>query len=171
MTQEWKKELFQNLYERLMKVTADNVLGQTPAGEYFLKTILAASAGSQDSVLIQAAPWQAREDVLLMELYVQLAEEVKPEAETQFREAIDELNSFLPIGALGISPRDGSVYLRDCFKLLTDRTPEEAAADAWVDYEMMMEEVGAAYPGLKAIWTGEKTFAQAVEAGLLKKYS
>lgn len=171
MTQEWKKDFFRCLSERLGKVTDDSLLAQLPTGEWVLKTILTACTGSEDSVLVQAAAYQARADVLLMELYVQLADAYVPQTEGELWAAMDELNSFVPVGALGISPRDGSVYLRDCFKLLTDQSPETAAADAYVDYEMIMEEVMAAYPGLKLIWTGEKTFAQVVEMGLLRKYS
>lgn len=171
MTQEWKKEFFRNLSERLGKVTDDNMLAQTPAGEWYLKTILAASAGSDDSVLVQAVTYQARDDVLLMELYVQLAPGFEVRAESEVRAVIDELNFFIPIGAAGISPKDGGIYLRDCFKLLADEPADKAAADAYTDYEMIMEEVMAAYEGLKLIWTGEKTFAQVVEMGLLKKYS
>ena len=171
MTQEWKTEFFKGLYEKLGKVTDDNVLDQLPNGEWYLKTLLAAAADSEDSVLVQAAPYQARPDVLLMELYVQLTSSFAPEAESELRAAMDELNSFMPIGALGISPKDGSIYLRDCFKLLTDGAVEKAVEDAYVDYEMIMEEIMAAYTGLKLIWTGEKTFAQVVELDLLKKYS
>lgn len=171
MTQEWKKDFFKSLSERLGKITDDNLLAQSPEGEWYLKTILAAYAGSEDSVLIQAVTYQARADVLLMELYVRLTPAFEAQAEAEVRAVIDELNSFVPIGALGISPRDGSLYLRDCFKLLTDEPADKAAEDAYMDYELIMEEVMAAYQGLKLIWTGEKTFAQVVELGLLKKYS
>lgn len=171
MTQEWKKEFFRNLSEKLGKITDDNILAQNPGGEWYLKTILAASAGSEDSVLIQAVTYQAREDVLLMELYVLLTPAFEAQAEAEVRTVIDELNSFVPIGAVGISPRDGSIYLRDCFRLPADGPADKAAEDAYTDYELIMEEVMAAYPGLKLIWTGEKTFAQVAEMGLLKKYS
>lgn len=171
MTQEWKKEFFGCLGERLGRITEDNILAQNPGGEWYLKTILAASAGVEDSVLVQAAAYQARKDVLLLELYVLLSRSYQPQAEAELRAAMDELNSFLPVGVVGISPRDGSVYLRDCFRLLTEESADRAAQDAYTDYEMVMEGVMAAYPGLKLIWTGEKTFAQVVELGLLKKYS
>lgn len=171
MTQEWKQEFFKALYEKLGTITDDNVLAQNEAGEWYLKTLLAAAAGSEDSVMVQAASYQARPDVLLMELYVQLTSEFNLQAEQEVRAVMDELNSFLPIGALGISPKDKSIYLRDCFRIPADGTVEQAVEDAYVDYEMIMEEVMAAYPGLKLIWTGEKTFLQVVEMGLLKKYS
>ena len=171
MTQEWKKDFFEKLEERLEKITDDNILAQDPGGEWYLKTILAASADLEESVLVQAVTYQARPDVLMMELYVQLSAMYHPEAELEVRTAMDELNSFLPIGALGISPRDGSIYLRDCFRLPAEESADKAAEDAYTDYELIMEEVMAAYPGLKLIWTGEKTFAQVVEMGLLRKYS
>lgn len=171
MTQEWKKEFFQRLSERLGRITDDNMLAQNPGGEWYLQTILAACAGSEDSVLVQAVTYQARADVLLMELYVRLAPAFEARAEAEMRAVIDELNLFVPIGAVGISPRDGSIYLRDCFQLPADGPADKAAEDAYTDYELIMEEVMAAYPGLKLIWTGEKTFSQVVELGLLKKYS
>ncbi len=171
MTQEWKTEFFKGLYEKLGKVTSDNVLDQTPNGEWCVRTLLAAENGSDDSVIIQAVPFQARTDVLLMELYVLLTPEFNPQAETEMRTAIDEINSYMPVGALGINPKDRSIYLRDCFKLLADGPVDKAVDDAYVDYEMIMEVVLATHQGLKLIWTGEKTFAQVVEMGLLKKYS
>lgn len=171
MTEEWKKEFFEKLQEELEKVTEDNLLAQNDNGVWYLKTMLAASEEEDDNVIVQAAVYQARKDVLLLELYVLLTPEIEPEAEAEVRVAMDELNAFMPIGALGISPRDRSIYLRDCFKLPTDVPMEETIRDAYVDYEMIMEEIIAAYPGLKRIWTGESTFAQVVEMGLLNKYS
>lgn len=171
MTEEWKKEFFEKLRQKLETVTEDNLLARNANGTWYLKTMLAASADTDDGVIVQAAVYQARKDVLLLELYVLLTPEPESGAEAEIRIAMDELNAFLPIGALGISTRDGSIYLRDCFKLLTDVPMEKAIDDAYVDYEMIMEEVMAAYPGLKLIWTGEKTFAQVVEMGLLNQYS
>lgn len=171
MTQEWKTEFFKGLYEKLGTVTDDNLLDQNPNGEWYLRTLLNAARGTQDSVIVQAALFQARPDVLLMELYVQLTTEFQPQAEAQVREAIDELNFYLPVGALGISKRDKSIYLRDCYKLPADGPVDKAVEEAFVDYELIMEGVMAAYPGLKLIWTGEKTLAQVVEMDLLRTYS
>jgi hypothetical protein len=172
MTQEWKTEFFEALSKKMETFTGDNILMKNEAnGEWMLKTVFATSPERESFVVVQGIIYPAREDVLLLELYIKLTGEAKEEAMPELKKAMEELNSYLPVGALGISPSDRHVYLRDCFKLPADRTIEENVSDAVVDYELIMEVVVAAYPGLCQIWSGDMTFDQTVEKNLLKRYS
>lgn len=173
MTQEWKTEFFGALAKEMEKFTNNNLLMKNDAnGEWVLKTMFATSPEGEHYVLVQGVPYQAREDVLLLELYVKLTDEGKEEALPELKKAIEELNSYLPVGVLGVSPVDGHVYLRDCFRLDgADRTMEQTVGGAIVDYELMMETVMALYPGLSQIWSGAMTFDQTVEQSFLKRYS
>lgn len=172
MTQEWKTEFFEALLKKMETFTRDNILMKNEAnGEWVLKTVFATSPERKSFVMVQGVTYPAREDVLLLELYIKLTGEAKAEALPELRKAMDELNSYLPVGALGIYPADHHVYLRDCFKLPVDRSIEENVGDAVAAYELIMEVVVAAYPGLSRIWSGEMTFDQTVEGNLLKRYS
>lgn len=172
MTQEWKTEFFKALSDRMETFTKDNLLLKNEAnGEWILKTMFATSAELKRFVLVQGVTYAAREDVLLLELYIKLTDEAKEEALPELSKAIEELNSYLPVGALGVSPADHHVYLRDCFKLLTNVPMDQSVSDAVIDYEMIMEVVVAAYPGLEKIWSGAMSFAETVEQDLLRNYS
>lgn len=172
MTKEWKKQFFEALAKKMEQFTKDNMLVKNQAnGEWVMKTVFATAPEREHFVVVQGLTYPAREDVLLLELYIKLTDEVKAEALPQLRLAIDELNTFLPVGLLGISPADGHMYLRDCFKLLTNAAMEEAVRDAVVNYELLMEVVVAAYPGLRQIWSGAMTFEETVAKHYLKCYS
>lgn len=172
MTQKWKNEFFKVLAEKLEAFTKDSILMKNEDnGEWIIQTVFATSPEKTDFVLIQASPFQAREDILLLELYVKLLGEAKPEAAEELQKAISELNSYLPVGCVGLYPTDRHVFLRECFRLDTEKMEEQAAADAIVCYEMVMEVVMGAYPGLKAIWSGDMTWGEAAEKDILKKYS
>ncbi len=171
-TQDWKTDFFKALAEKMETFTKDNILMKNENnGEWLMQTVFATSPDKTDFVLIQAAPYQAREDVLLLELYVKLLGTTAEENREELQKAVSELNSYLPVGCLGIYPEDGHLFLRECFRLDMDKSAEQAAADAVVCYELVMEVTMAAYPGLKAIWNGEMTFADAVEKDILKKHS
>ncbi len=172
MTQQWKTDFFEALSRKMETFTNDNLLMRNEVnGEWVLKTVFATSMERETFVMVQGVVYPAREDVSLLELYVKLTEEAKEEAMPELKKALEELNSYLPVGTLGISPTDNHVYLRYCFKIPTDGTIEQSVSDAIVDYELIMEVVMAAYPGLSQIWSGAMTFEQTVENSLLKQYS
>lgn len=172
MTQEWKTEFFEALSRKIETFTDNSLLMKNEAnGEWVLKTVFAATVERKNFVMVQGIIYQARADVCLLELYVKLTDEAREEAVPELRKAVEELNSYLPVGTLGIAPSDHQVYLRDCFKLPAGGTVEQSVSDAIVDYELIMEVVAAAYPGLCLIWSGTMTFEQTVKNRLLKQYS
>lgn len=172
MWEKWKDAFFSALSERMQTYTQDNILMKNEVnGEWMLQTIFAANLEKTDFVMLQAIPYQAREDVLLLEIYIRLLGEVKPEAEEELFKAIQELNTFSPVGTFGIYPGGEHVFLRNCIHLDTEGTSLRAVDETVLEYEMMMEGVLAAYEGLTAVWNGTMTFRQAVEQELLKEYS
>ena len=172
MTQEWKTEFFEALAKKMESFDAENTLFKNDqSGEWVMQTVLATSAEREDFVLVQAVPYQARPDVLLLEIYIRLLAEAQSSVLEELQKAISELNSYLPVGCLGIYPGGEHVFLRDTFRLDTEKTIEQVVEDTIVDYEMMMEVVMAAYPGLKGIWSGALSYQEAVEKDLLRKHS
>lgn len=172
MTQEWKTEFFKALAKKMESFNAENALLKSEEnGEWVMQTFLATSTEKKDFVLLQAIPYQARPDVLLLELYIKLLEEVQPSVAGELQEAISELNFYLPVGCLGIYPGNGHVFFRETFRLDTKKALEQVVEDTIVYYEMMMEVVMAAYPGLKGIWSGTLSYREAVEKDLLRKHS
>ena len=167
-----KAAFFEELSNEIDKLTADStLLWAADVEQWLLRTVFASSPEQESFVLAEATVFAAREDVDLLELYIRLVDEFPDEAREELLKAFAELNFFTPVGAYGIHPERGHVFLRECYKLDNDKDIAELVKDVLVDYEMVLEAMMASYPGLSAIWSGEMTFAETIEKELLRKHS
>ena len=167
-----KTEYFQALSKELEKYTADTLLsGDEESGQWLQRAVFATSAELESFVMTEATMFAAREDVDLLEIFVKLFPEADCAAVDEVNNAFAELNYYSPVGSFGIHPVQGYGFLRECFVIDGAKELSAMIADAILNYELVLETVVASYPGLSAIWSGERTFDEVIEKGWIKKHS
>lgn len=170
MTQEWAKEYMEALEAKMGSYTEENVLEQDKnSGLWYLRTLFAVYPDHSAHVVIQAMVFELKENTPQVEIIINITNDAEEEYLEELSKAIGELNYISPVGIFGVRRKTNRVYLRNCWTLDEKKSMEELVKDTEIYYEMMLEGLQGVYKGLSKIWTGEISYEEAVEQGLLRK--
>ena len=171
MTKEWAEEYMGKLAKKMEEYTDTNrqVVNPYNPDIMLLQNYFSIDADHSAYVMFQAMVFELKENVPQVEIIVTLTNDAKEECMGELQKAIDELNYISPVGIFGIRKQKDCVYLRNCWVLDPLKEMEALIRDTEIFYEMMLEGVQSAYEGLHGIWSGEMTFEEAAEQGLIRK--
>ena len=83
------------------------------------------------------------------------------------RRMVEQMNVYIPLGALGIQFDSKHLFWRLNLPVDEDKTAEEIAAYTITMYEKLATIIGAIYEAMEKVASGESTFEEMVEAGSL----
>jgi len=170
MEKKWENEFWEALEKHFRTIT-DEVMPETSdTGEYTLHCLFTTVKGGKGIALFDAQIFTPTQDMTYFEVMVLPQFSIAAEKLQEIESVIQNMNYFMPFGALGIYYPRNELFFRYVIKLDTQCAVEKTIVEIGKLYETIGAMFGNLYEALERVATGITTYDQeAAVGGLLRK--
>ena len=167
MTKELKKEIFEHLEKKSLEITEQVVLEEIETADYVCRAAFTTIRGETGVAFFETMILDVWEDMSVLDIRVIPQFLIQDSGMEETRKMVEQMNAYIPLGALGIQFDSGHLFWRLNLPVDEDKTAEEIAAYTITMYEKLATIIGAIYEAMEKVASGESTFEEMVEAGSL----